>query len=120
MPDEQATGTTISERVFGRLPDVIANSLTTDQRAAITGALAAEAVDKPPVNIRVSVPHLLGRWYLTIFAGKERRSHKRLKSDRIAYPLRTAGNLFFITTGIGLFYALSAIGYLIYSSVLEF
>lgn len=120
MPDGQIAGATISERVFGRLPATVVDGLRPDQRAAIAEALAAEISDRPPVNIRVSIPLLFERWYLTVFAGKERRGRERLKRDRITYPLRTAGNVLFIAAGVAVFYTLGVIGYLLYSSVLEF
>ena len=35
-----------------------------------------------PVNIRLSMPLLFGRYYVTLVAGKERRSGERLASER--------------------------------------
>ena len=46
-----------------------------------------------PVNIRFSLPLLLGRYYVTIVAGKERRSGERLASERKKHPLMKLGNL---------------------------
>ena len=46
-----------------------------------------------PVNIRFSLPLLLGRYYVTIVAGKERRSGKRLASERKKHPLMKLANL---------------------------
>ncbi len=46
-----------------------------------------------PVNIRLSIPLLFGRYYLTIVAGKERRSGERLASERKKHPLMKLGNL---------------------------
>ena len=46
-----------------------------------------------PVNIRLSIPLLFGRYYVTIVAGKERRSGERLASEREKHPLMKLGNL---------------------------
>ena len=46
-----------------------------------------------PVNIRLSIPLLFGRYYVTLLAGKERRSGERLASERDKHPLMKLGNL---------------------------
>ncbi len=46
-----------------------------------------------PVNIRLSIPLLFGRYYVTIVAGKERRSGERLAGERKKHPLMKLGNL---------------------------
>ena len=49
-----------------------------------------------PVNVRLTVPlPFLGRCYLTVVAGRERRSPERLAVERRKHPLRTAGNVIF-------------------------
>ena len=50
-----------------------------------------------PVNIRLSLPLLFGRFYITIVAGRERRSRERLAAEARKHPLATAGNLLFLT-----------------------
>ncbi len=45
------------------------------------------------VHIRLSIPLLLGRYYVTIVAGKERRGGERLASERKKHPLMKLGNL---------------------------
>lgn len=119
MPDGSVIGSTINERFFRRLSDDVTAGLTAEQRSAIAAALAAESVNSPPINIRVSIPSPFGRWYVTIFAGREKRSRARLKDDRNIYPLRTFGNILFIAAGVAIFYVLSAVVFLLYSSVLE-
>jgi hypothetical protein len=113
-------GADVLERFFHRLTTPIVNGLTVEQRSAIADALAAESNKAPPVNIRIGVPLPFGRWYVSIFAGSERRSPARLKRDRQVYPLTTFGNFLFIAAGIAIFYVLSAIAFLLYFSVLEF
>jgi len=51
---------------------------------------------KHPLDIRVSVPLLFGRWYVTLVAGPERRSKERLISEREKRPLETLPNLMFL------------------------
>ncbi len=46
-----------------------------------------------PVNIRLSLPLPFGRYYVTIVAGKERRSGERMASERKKHPLMKLGNL---------------------------
>ncbi len=49
--------------------------------------------DAHPVNIRLSIPLLFGRFYVTVVAGKERRSGERLASERKKHPLMKLGNI---------------------------
>lgn len=48
------------------------------------------------LNIRVSIPLGIGRYYITLVAGKERRARARLAVDRRQNPLDTPGNVFFL------------------------
>ncbi len=58
-----------------------------------------------PVNIRLSIPLLIKRYYVTIIAGEERRIPERLSAERRKHPLVSRGNLVFfalVGTVIGL------------------
>jgi hypothetical protein len=58
-----------------------------------------------PVNLRLSIPLLFKRYYVTIIVGEERRRPARLSAERQKHPLVTRGNLFFfalVGTVIGL------------------
>lgn len=46
-----------------------------------------------PVNIRLSVPLIFGRCYVTIVAGSERRAPERRKAEHKKHRLLKAGNL---------------------------
>lgn len=46
-----------------------------------------------PVNIRLSVPFLFGRYYVTLVAGKERRSPERRAAERDKHPVGKIGNI---------------------------
>ena len=49
-----------------------------------------------PLNIRVSIPLGVGRYYITLVAGKERRARARLALNRRQHPLATPGNVLFL------------------------
>ena len=58
-----------------------------------------------PINIRVSIPLIFGRWYFTLIGGPERRDRKRRAMERRKHPLFTLGNvifLFIVGTVIGI------------------
>lgn len=50
------------------------------------------------LNIRMSIPIGIGRYYITLVAGKERRARARLALDRRQNPLDTPTNVIFIAT----------------------
>jgi hypothetical protein len=72
-----------------------------------------------PVNLRLSIPlPFLGRYYLTLVMGKERRSKVRLAEERKKHPVATMGNLLFFAamgTVVGL-----ALLYIIELAALKF
>ncbi len=49
-----------------------------------------------PVDIRLSIPFLFARCYVTIVAGKERRSPNRREAEYKKHSLLKAGNVMFI------------------------
>ena len=58
-----------------------------------------------PINLRLSIPLLFKRYYVTIIAGEEHRGSDRLAAERQKHPLVTRGNLIFFAlagTVIGL------------------
>ncbi len=58
-----------------------------------------------PINLRLSIPLLFKRYYVTIVAGEEHRGSERLSAERRKHPLVSRGNLVFFTllgTVIGL------------------
>ena len=46
-----------------------------------------------PVNIRLSIPFFGARYYLTLVAGKEKRSPERLREEKRKHPLATRANI---------------------------
>lgn len=49
-----------------------------------------------PLNIRMSIPIGIGRYYVTLVAGKERRARARLAVDRRQNPLDKPANVIFL------------------------
>ncbi len=45
------------------------------------------------INIRLTIPMLVGSFYLTIVAGRERRSAERQRAERHLHPLLKIGNV---------------------------
>lgn len=114
MPDGVAAHRVISDRFFKRLPPHIFASLTAEQRDAIAAAVHNRPGLRPAVNIRLNIPLLIGRYYLAIVAGRERRSAERLDEERVENPLRTSGNFFFVVAAAIVFYAAAVGGALLY------
>lgn len=48
------------------------------------------------INVRISIPLIFGRYYVTVVAGRERRNADRRKTERRKHPMVTLGNLLFI------------------------
>ena len=103
---DQAIGTTAGQ--FGDIPQA-ATDKTPAPRAPVGDSLEAEpTMDRRhlyagrewtsdhSLNIRVSIPLGVGRYYITLVAGKERRARARLALDRRQNPLDTPGNVVFL------------------------
>ena len=104
MPDGTHAGRVVEQRFFDRLPPHILASLTAEQRSAIAAAADEPEWTGHPINIRVSLPAILGRAYITIVAGRERRDGQRRRHDRVRNPLNTVGNLAFVFVAAFVFY----------------
>ncbi len=61
--------------------------------AADRSTPGGESWGRHPVNLRLSIPLLFGRYYVTVVAGKERRAAERLVGERRKHPLLTLGNV---------------------------
>ncbi len=120
MPDGSTVISTAGASILDRMPPHVLAGFTAEQRAAISAAARESVASARSVNLRLSIPFLFRRVYLTILAGPERRGDERRKSDRGAHPLRTAGNFMFVIAAAAGFYVTAAVAILIYSSILEF
>ncbi len=79
---------------------VVRGGLSAEQEAAIRNAAREGTWDEHPGDIRLSLPSAFGRLYLTLVAGRERRSAARLVAERARHPLNGLANLIAIA-GIG-------------------
>lgn len=105
--------------LFERLPPWVVDSFSTEQREAIHKALVEPTWKLHPINIRLSLPFLNRRYYVTVVGGEEKRSLERRRHDRHKYPLRTVANVFFVL-GIGtVFYAAAILALALFSAVIE-
>ena len=103
---DQAIGTT-AER-FGDASPVPAGDYQTPDKTSPDGAQVERSMERRHVyagrewsvdhslNIRISIPLGIGRYYITLVAGKERRARARLAVDRRQNPLDTPGNVMFL------------------------
>lgn len=107
-------------RLFDRLPSHIFTGLTAEQKSAIAEAASEKPWQRHPVDVRCTVRSPFGRFYITLVAGRERRSAARLRVERGVNPLRTARNLTFIISGALLFYGVALASVLLLSSIVEF
>ncbi|MCG8508364.1 MAG: hypothetical protein MI741_03970 [Rhodospirillales bacterium] len=106
--------------LLARLPDGIVETLTIEQRQAIHDALLSGGASRQPVNIRLSLPFLKWRFFITVISGGERRSRSRLADERAHHPLRTIGNLFFVFGLACLFYLAALFAFALQSAIIEF
>ncbi len=81
-------------RVLARMPEAQRDGFTAEQLAALDAALDGNQPARYPVNIRVS---LFSRAFLVILAGREQRNPRRRADERERHPLRSPGNIAFLT-----------------------
>lgn len=82
-------------------PDV-RESLSAEQEQAIRAAAEKNPWDDHSIDFRFSVPTPIGRFYLAMVGGRERRSAARRAVDRHRFPAFTPGNLIALTAALGL------------------
>lgn len=106
--------------LFSRLPGWVLDTLSTEQKEAIHKAANEGAWNMHPVNIRLSIPIIRRRYFLTIVGGEEKRSLERRSHERHRYPLRTAANVLFFLGAGALFYVAAIFAIALQSSIVEF
>ena len=119
MPERSIFPDPQNDPFFDRLPALVSEQLSEEQRHAIAAALPERSRAQPPVNIRLSIPMLQWRFYFAINSGKERRNKPRLAADRRHNPLATKGNALFVLMGTMALSLFSLGGLLVYASVLQ-
>jgi len=118
MPDGATQ--VLGMRLFDRIPGHIYTGLTAEQKSALAEAAGEAPWRRHPIDIRLTVRLPFGPFYLTLVAGRERRSEARLRVERGVNPLRTARNLTFIITAALVFYGLALAGVALLSSIVEY
>lgn len=103
-----------------RLPPDLLSSLDADKLQKIEEAMIATAFRRHPVNIRLGIPFLGDKYYLTIFGGREQRSPERLVSERKQHKLGTIANCFFMIGAACFFYLIFFTVIALQSKLVEF
>lgn len=103
---------------LARLPADILASLSEQQRHALAKALAAGGAQRPPVDIRLTLPFPLARYFLVVVAGRDRRTDARNRAEAGLRPLGTLGNLLFVLALTVLFCLAGLAGALLLSGIL--
>ncbi len=107
-----------AERLMRWIEPGVRDTLTPEQVAAIRAAAERNPWEGHPVDIRFTLPLLFGRYYVTLVAGRERRSSARLAAEREAHPLILPGNVLFVAaaTVVSVLAGMAAIAALIVAS----
>ena len=115
---ERAINDPFLEWFFARIPRHVAASFTDDQLFAIKGAFATRWRGTHTVDLRFSLPLLVGRFYFVFVVGPERRGRNRRQVDANAHPLTTLANtLFLVAFSLFLLSALAGILYVLKSAL---
>jgi hypothetical protein len=96
------------QNFFADIPPELGHGFSDEQLNAVKQAFGARSWGSHPVDIRMSSPIPLLRFYLVLLAGRERRSRERLRSQKNMYPLWTPANIIAIAI-FGAMVATSAI-----------
>lgn len=116
----QIGGSRDGEWLFSHIPEGILHSLSAEQRDAIHAAADSGAWGGHPVNIRLSLPVIGWRFFLTVVGGHEKRNAGRRGHDRSRHPLRTAANVLFFVGIAAIFYILAIFAIALQSTLIEF
>ncbi len=85
-----------------------------------TQTAEAATVSSFPVDLRFTLPVPGRPVFLSVVAGRERRSEARLQEERRRHPLHTAGNILFMLTSLTGIYAVALFVMLALNSVVDF
>lgn len=102
MPRDDAGGTQpieakgVVDGLFARLTDAERESFSPEQMTALVDAAEQCAWRKHPIDIRLSLPLLLRRFYLVVVAGPERRNPDRRVVEQMRFPVNTPNNFLFV------------------------
>lgn len=106
-------------RFTEQMPPHIAATFSDEQLRGVVQAFGLRRWVRHKLDIRFTLPILGRTWYFVILAGLDRRPRERNRTERLAHPFATAGNLVFLfitfllllVTILGILYVLkSAVG----------
>ncbi len=109
-----------ANQFLASMPGDVAATFSAEQLGAIAGVLRQRVWRRPRINVRISLPLLSRRYFLTLVAGIDKRSAARHANERAIHPLRTLSNLLFMGALLAALYGALAVGLLVQSSILEF
>ena len=87
---------TIRERLLKPMDGEVAKSFSEAQLRELERILAASASRRVPVDVRITVPFLWRRYFVTFIAGPEQRSEERLKEERAKHAICSFANVCFL------------------------
>jgi len=98
-----------SSELLDSLPPEILETLTPEQRSALWGIAKPTSWRRHPIDIRISIPLLGGRLFMTVVSGLEHRGRGRRFRDSRMHPLFTFSNFLFLLLVFVLAVALGAV-----------
>lgn len=105
--------------LLSRLPEDVRERLPPEVQTMIAIAAADRPWRKHPVDIRLTIPTPFGGFFMTLVAGRERRSDVRRQIERRERPLTRLGNVLFVLATVGAFYGALITAALLLTSILE-
>ncbi len=105
---------------LARLPPEILEALTPEQRAAVWEAARPGTWRRHPVNLRLSLPILGIRLFLTVVGGAEHRTNRRRRRDRRIHPLVTFPNVVFLLCMLALSIVIGLVALAAWDEILVF
>ncbi|MDP7344148.1 MAG: hypothetical protein QF767_12475 [Alphaproteobacteria bacterium] len=105
-------------QLMENLPGEMRDSFTTAQRQALGEAMSSRTWRRQSVDIRLSLPFISDRYFMTVVAGRERRPGSRRKAERVFHPLGTVGNTLFMGAITTVICSVVLVIALVYSSIL--
>ena len=105
--------------LLSRLPPEVRDRLTPEMQTMISIAAADRPWKIHPVDIRFTVPLPFGSYYVTVVAGRERRSPARRAVEGRRHQLVRFANVAFVLATVGVFYAALITAALLLTAILE-
>lgn len=105
----------MGDGMASRLPGPILAKLSAAERRQLGMALARQKWGRHPVNLRLSVPIMGRRFFLTVVGGVDRRDNRRRALETSLHPVRTRGNYAFLIGISAVVYALGLLALFLFN-----